>query len=206
MSGKGRTMVRALIILFFMVCGCVGFAQQSGQQATALVADDNSTQPLVICYSRTGKARMAATALKNQLGCEMADIVSKRQISVSTIMADQIFNRNDDQDQFSKDLKQYNPIIIVSPIWFTRLSSPARTFIKQQADLKGKDVYVFTTSGGPMQFKNEAIGDFARDQGLTVKGVFNLKGAMKKTQEDFDRDIKAILETNPIKAASGAAR
>jgi len=29
---------------------------------------------------------------------------------------------------------------------------------------------------------------------------------MKKTQEDFDRDIKAILETNPIKAAYGAAR
>jgi len=161
MNSKRRTMVSALIILFFMVCGCVGFAQQSRQQESAVITGDNSTQPLVICYSRTGKGRMAATALKNQLGCDMAEIVSKRQIGVPTIMADQIFNRNDDQEPFSKDLKQYNPVIIVAPIWFMRLSSPARTFIKQQADLKGKDVYIFTTSGGPMQSRNGAIKDFA---------------------------------------------
>lgn len=200
-----RSIARVFGILFFafplvsfMIGISPGFAQESIPQVTAVLTGDNTTKPLVIYYSRSGKNRLAATALKNQLGCEMAEIVSKRSISTGTIMLDQIFNRNDDQEPFSKDLKQYNPIIIMAPIWFTRLSSPARTFIKTQEALKGKDVYIFTTSGGPMSFKNGAIRDFATDYGLIVKGVYNLKGVMKKTQEDFDQEFKALLEKTAI--------
>jgi flavodoxin len=200
-----------LLLLAFMV-GCLivccrtSFAQEIKTTVAASTAStDTSTKPFVVYYSRTGKARMVATALKNQLGCEMGEIVSHSKKGVFTIMLDQLFNRDDCQEPFAANLKAYNPIIIVTPVWFMRLSSPARTFIKT-ADLKGKDAYIVTTSGGPMpESRKKAFNEFAAKHGLTVKGVVGLQIG-KKTQADFDKEIKGILENLPLKQESAKQR
>lgn len=197
-----RTNAALLFVVFLIACGCVSFAQSPATQ-TAVVASDNATHPLVVYYSRTGKARMVATVLKERLSCDMAPIVSKRDIGIGTITLDQMFNRDDAQEPFAHDLTRCNPVIIVAPIWFMKLSSPARTFIARQQGLRGRDLYIITTSGGPMEKKNEAIAKFATDQGLTVKGVFNISGAMRKTQEDFARDVAAIIEKAGLPARAG---
>jgi hypothetical protein len=50
-----------------------------------------------------------------------------------------------------------------------------RTFIKT-AGLKGKDVYIFTTSGEPMpESRKKAFGEFASEHGLNVKWVVGLQ-------------------------------
>ena len=159
---------------------------------------ENATMPFVVYYSRTGRAQMVATALKNQLGCEMGEIMSDSKKGVFTIMLDQLFNRNDCQQPFSKNLKVYNPIIIVSPIWFMRLSSPARTFIKN-TDMKGKDAFIFTTSGGPLpEGRKKAVKEFASEYGLNVKEVISLQIG-KKAQPDFDKEVQEILKTVSLK-------
>ncbi|MCX8044607.1 MAG: hypothetical protein N3B18_10865, partial [Desulfobacterota bacterium] len=71
-------------------------------------------------------------------------------------------------------------------------------------ELKGRDVYIITTSGGPMERKNEAIAAYAREKGLRVKGVFNISRVMKKTQEEIDRDVAAVLKTIPLQPAAAA--
>ena len=159
---------------------------------------EHATMPFVVYYSRTGRAQMVATALKNQLGCEMGEIMSDSKKGVFTIMLDQLFNRNDCQQPFSKNLKGYNPIIIVSPIWFMRLSSPARTFIKN-TDMKGKDAFIFTTSGGPLpEGRKKAVKEFASEYGLNVKEVISLQIG-KKAQPDFDKEVQEILKTVSLK-------
>jgi flavodoxin len=189
----------AFVFCFFGVCCGTGLSQEIKPTVTA--SADNSAKPFVVCYSRTGKARMVATALKNQLGCEMGEIVSHSKKGVFTIMLDQLFNRDDCQDPLSTNLKAYNPIVIVTPVWFMRLSSPARTFMKT-ADLKGKDVYIFTTSGGPLpEGRKKAFKEFASEQGLNVQGVIGLQIG-KKTQADFDKEVQEIVGKIPLKQGS----
>jgi hypothetical protein len=197
MMGKIKN-VHVLILSFLMLLlalSCATKVVQESKRAEPLLLNNN-TRPFVVCYSRTGKARMVATALKNQLNCEMGEILSNSKKGISTIMADQIFNRDDDQQPFPTNLKEYSPVVIVSPIWFMRLSSPARTFIKI-SDLKGKDVYVFTTSGGPLPGgRKKAIEKFGAKYDLNVKGVYSLQIG-KKTQADFDKEIQDILKKEP---------
>jgi hypothetical protein len=198
-AGSINILLLAFVCCFFGVCCGIGLSQEIKPTVTA--AADNSVKLFVVCYSRTEKARMVATALKNQLGCEMGEIVSHSKKGVFTIMLDQVFNRDDCQEPLSTNLKAYNPIIIVTPVWFMRLSSPARTFIKT-ADLKGKDAYIFTTSGGPMpESRKKAFGEFASEHGLNVKGVIGLQTG-KKTQADFDKEVQEIVGKMPLKQGS----
>lgn len=169
------------------------------------VAADNETKPLVVYYSWTGRARMVAHALKKQLTCEVAEIMPQQPIGIATIVLDQLFNRDNKPQPITHDLKRYNPVIIVSPIWFMKLSSPARTFIDTTPDLRGKNVYIITTSGGPMEERNQSIWDYAKEKGLKVRGVFNISGVMKKTQEDIDRDVASLLKKTRLQPATAAA-
>lgn len=199
MKCKNANVRYSLILLFLFVfsavCNSISIAEETPIQQP--VADLEDTKPFVVFYSRTGRAQMVATALKNQLGCEMEEIVSNIERGVFTIMLDQLFNRDDDQKPFEKDLRDYNPVFIVSPIWFMKLSSPARTFI-QKGLLKGKDVYIFTTSGGPLpEGRKEAVKKLASQYGLNVKGVISLQIG-KKAQADFDKEIQDILRKTPL--------
>ena len=45
------------------------------------------------------------------------------------------------------DVKEYDTIIISTPIWLQILALPAKVFI-ESADFKGKEVYAFITCGG----------------------------------------------------------
>jgi flavodoxin len=189
----------AFVYCFFCVYSGTGFSGEVN--ATVSAGADTNAKPFIAYYSRTGKARMVATALKNQLGCEMGEISSHSKKGVFTIMLDQLFNRDDCQDRFSEHLKAYNPIIIVTPVWFMRLSSPARTFIKT-ADIKGKDAYIFTTSGGPMpESRKKAFNEFASEHGLNVKGVIGLQIG-KKTPADFDKEVRELLGKMSLKQGS----
>jgi len=168
------------------------------QDALADARQDNATKPIVFYYSRQGHSEMIATALKNQLGCEMAKIASKKDRGMMTLMAEQAFNVSDEQDPPAQNLGQYNPIIIVSPIYFMRLSAPARTLIEKYIP-RGRQVYVFTTSGGPLAgFTGRSIRGLAEETGLVVKGVHGFQIGKKK-QADFDAEIEQFLSKTPIK-------
>lgn len=70
------------------------------------------------------------------------------------------------------------------------------------ADLKGKDVYIFTTSGGPLpKGRKKAYKEFASEQGLNVQGVIGLQIG-EKTQADFDKEVQEIVGKMPLKQPS----
>ena len=191
-------MKKAVLFLcgIFCVLACAGAS--ATRDAAAEAQQDNATKPIVLYYSRLGHAEMVATALKNQLGCEMVKIVSKKDRGMFTLMAEQSFNLSDDQDAPAKDLAAYNPIIIVSPIYFMRLSAPARTLIEKHIP-KGKRVYVFTTSGGPLAgFTGRGIRALAEESGLAVQGVNGFQIGKKK-QADFDTEIQRFLAKTAVK-------
>jgi flavodoxin len=191
-------MKRAALFLcsIFCVLACAG--APATRDAAAEAQQDNATKPIVLYYSRLGHAEMVAKALSNQLGCDMEKIASKKDRGMLTLMAEQTFNLSDDQDAPPKDPAGYNPIIVVSPIYFMRLSAPARTLIEKYIP-KGKRVYVFTTSGGPLAgFTGRSIKKLAEESGLIVQTVHGFQIG-KKTQGDFDAEIKTFLEKTPVR-------
>jgi flavodoxin len=180
----------------FCVLACAG--APATRDAAAEAQQDNATKPIVLYYTRLGHAEMVATALRNQLGCDMEKIASKKDRGMFTLMAEQTFNLSDDQDAPANGLAGYDPIIVVSPIYFMRLSAPARTLIEKYIP-KGKRVYVFTTSGGPLAgFTGRGIRALAEESGLVVESVHGFQIG-KKTQADFDTEIQQFLSKTPVK-------
>ena len=163
----------------------------------AVPQPEQSSRPLVVYYSRQGHAKMVATALKNHLHADIEEIRSEKKRGVFTIMLEQLFGLDDRQAAPEKDLSQYNPLIVVAPIYFMKLSAPARTFIDRSIPA-GKDLYVFTTSGGPLAgFTKNSIRSFVQKRSLNAKGVHGFQIG-KKTQADFDNETASFLARNPI--------
>jgi len=165
------------------------------------VPSSEGSKPIIVYYSRTGKTRIVANGLMDQLSCETAEIKSIEDRSgffgVLTCVLDQLLERDAQIEPLKKDVTVYNPIIIATPIWLGKLSSPARTFIKQSG-LNGKEVYIVLTYNGSLTEEKENI----LKEGLTSQGI-NLKELYKvvtkeKTDEEIKKDICTQLEKRSI--------
>jgi hypothetical protein len=116
-------------------------------------------------------------------------------------MGEQWFWGDDRQKPFEKNLQDFSPIIVVAPVYLMQLSAPGRFFIEEVIP-DGADVYVFTTSGGPLAgFTQKGIEELITDSGLIVKGVYGFQAG--KTQEEVDRLVCEFLKKHQITAAPG---
>ncbi len=169
--------------------------------ASAAGSDDQSApgakKPLVAYYSRTGNARMVAKALGKHLDAEVAEIPSEKGRGIFTIIGEQWFWGDDRQKPFEKKLQDYSPIIVVAPVYLMQLSAPGRFFIEEVIP-DGSEVYVFTTSGGPLAgFTKKGIEELVAESGLIAKGVYGFQAG--KTQEVFDTEVADFLKKTPVR-------
>jgi flavodoxin len=193
----------ALMLLALMALGSASAEAQpehaftgADTAAEEVQTDSGAKKPLVAYYSRTGNARMLATALGIHLGAEVEEILSEKDRGIFTIIGEQYFGGGDNQKPFEKNLKDYSPIIVVAPIYLMKLSAPGRFFIENVIP-EGSEVYVFTTSGGPLAGSTqEGITELVTDSGLVAKGVYGFQAG--KTQEEFDNETKNFLQETPL--------
>ena len=85
-----------------------------------------------------------------------------------------------------------------------KLSSPARTFLKNPA-LKGKDVYIFASFNGHWAEEKEAeqVKNLT-GSGIILKNIYRIVLG-KKTEEEIKKEVIAHLEKKPIPAQAAAA-
>jgi multimeric flavodoxin WrbA len=180
-------------VLFVMLAfGCAGADAQPEQAiikadgaAEAVQPGNVTKKPLVVYYSRTGNARMVANSLASHLEAEIAEIPSQKDRGIFTIMGEQWFWGGDKQKPLEKNLQDYSPIVVVAPIYLMQLSAPGRYFIEEVIP-EGSEVYVITTSGGPLAgFTQEGIEELVTESGHRVKGVYGFQAG--KTQEEYDK-------------------
>jgi flavodoxin len=161
----------------------------------------SNSNPLIVYYSRSGKTRIAVNGLTDKLSCETAEIKSIEDRSgffgILTCVLDQVLERDAQIEPFKKDVTGYNPIIIATPIWLGKLSSPARTFIKQSG-LKGKEVYIVLTYNGSLtEEKENALKEGVTSQGINLKELYKVI-TKEKTDEEIKKDISTQLEKRSI--------
>ena len=84
---------------------------------------------LIVYYSRTGSNRYLADNLAANLGADKAEIRPKGRSFFVQLMLTQMkfgFGLN----KFDFDLKQYEKVVLVGPIWTGQLIAPLRSFLK----------------------------------------------------------------------------
>lgn len=185
-------MITALLFLFLHSSGVAAKMANDGAETAG-----NGKGPLVIYYSRTGSTRWVAEELTRGLAAVCVEIQSKKDragvIGGFTCVLDQLLDRDDEQKKPAVDLSAYDPIIIASPIWIHRLSSPVRTFLKQ-ANLAGKAVYfVLTYHGHQTDADEKEMKTKIRSCGIDLKGIYKLN--TKNKDENHIRVAAVQLAT-----------
>lgn len=122
---------------------------------------DNKT--LIVYYSRTGKSSLISKTLQKELNAQILEIKDLEDRSGTLGYAgagfDAFFDRHTTIEPANADLSPYSNIIIVSPIWNWKLSTPIHTFIESNR-FDGKKLVMFTNGNNDIR-KYEQFDDSA---------------------------------------------
>ena len=199
-------MLSLMFVLLLTMTGRDTVSAQSAPPAAAVAV--HGSKPLIIYYSLTGKNKIIAEELKKQFSCDMGEIklASERSGIWGFVVSgyENIFDKDAELQPFTTDMASYNPIIICSPIWMQKISSPARTFLKNP-QLKGKEVYLFVTYAGRWGEDKEAeLVKNLTETGIVLKNIYRMVLG-KKTEEEIKKEVVNQLEKKPISIQAAAA-
>lgn len=108
---------------------------------------------LILYYSKSGHTRDLAAAIHKVIGGDMSELKSQRKYSSSygmTILQaglDKFRGRIPETEPLSFNLNDYDVIFLGCPTWYFTMAPAMQQFLSH-ADLKGKHVFTFSTSGG----------------------------------------------------------
>ncbi|XHH08235.1 MAG: flavodoxin family protein [Candidatus Bathyarchaeia archaeon] len=153
---------------------------------------------LVVYYSRTGKTRFVAETIASQLGAELEEIIDqkKRSGSLGWIMAGKDASRKSltEISPATKSPKDYDLIVIGTPIWAWSPTPAVRTYIKQN-NLSGKKVALFYTSDGDIRQAAQKTKELLQDA-TVVNDLWLVTPLAKK--EDTQKKITDWCKTLPL--------
>lgn len=108
---------------------------------------------LVVYYSLEGNTRWAAEQIAGKIGADTLRLVPK------TAYPDKGFKKflfggksavmkeTPELEPYKVDIKQYERIVLATPVWAGTLAPPLRTFIREE-DLSGKELALVASSMG----------------------------------------------------------
>jgi len=106
---------------------------------------------LVTFYSRTGTTKKVAERIADTLGCEIEEILDTKNrggilgfLASGREASSKLLTK---LKPIKKDPSSYDLVVIGTPIWAGRLSSPIRTYLSENKG-KFKKVAFFYTQGG----------------------------------------------------------
>lgn len=109
-----------------------------------------SMKVLVVYYSRTGNTGLVAEAIAESLNSNVEEIKDKRDrtgaIGYLRSGYEALFKKLTEIQPINKNPEEYDLVIIGSPVWAGRLSSPVRTYMTEQSR-KIKNTAFFATCG-----------------------------------------------------------
>ena len=108
---------------------------------------------LIVYYSYTGNTKKIANAIKNNLNCDILEVTPKIPFSndydevIAEYQNNSIEDKSIEINDIGIDLKEYDKIIIGSPVWWYTICPVITSFLKKY-DLSGKKIYPFATNAG----------------------------------------------------------
>lgn len=173
-----------------------------------------STQrTLVVCYSRTGTTRKVADAIARALDnaeCEqLQDTVNRAGLGGYLRSAmDGIFGRRTVLTGTRRDPRAYDLVVVGTPVWFGALSSPARTYLEENAG-RFPAVAFFLTHGGTG--RDKVFAQMQRASGarplalLSVRAADAARGAFGPGVATFVKELDHTHAAAPPTPGTNAA-
>jgi len=162
---------------------------------------------LVIYYSRTGKTKLISETLKKHLNADLLEIkdIKDREGTWGYLTAafDAIFNRHTPIEPEKIDFSSYQSIVVASPVWNWKISTPIHTFFDANR-FDGKKVVLITNAnihimkyeqyGDDASFVKRFFKDYIRGKKKTARSVFMSGGEYVghyhiETKERTDEEI-----------------
>jgi len=127
------------------------------------LADKQDKKILIVYYSRTGKTKLICETLQKNLDAAAFEVKDKEDRSGTLgflgAAYDVILDRHTTIEPGKIDLSPYSHIIIASPVWNWKLSTPIHTLLETH-NFTGKKVFLVTTANIDIK-KYEAFGNEA---------------------------------------------
>ena len=208
LNRKLRLVLTLLVFLMSWFYSPLFYQAQVSAETVQATPTPQQGKPLIVYFTLTGHNKIISEELQKQLNAPVAELklVSERSGIWGFIVSgyENFFDKDAELQPFTTDLAPHNPIIICSPVWMGKLSSPARTFLKNPA-LKGKDVYIFASFNGHWAEEKEAeqVKNLT-GSGIILKNIYRIVLG-KKTEEEIKKEVIAHLEKKPIPAQAAAA-
>ena len=208
LNRKPRLVLTLLVFLMSWFYSPLFYQAPVSAETVQATPTPQQGKPLIVYFTLTGHNKIISEELQKQLNAPVAELklVSERSGIWGFIVSgyENFFDKDAELQPFTTDLAPHNPIIICSPVWMGKLSSPARTFLKNPA-LKGKDVYIFASFNGHWAEEKEAeqVKNLT-GSGIILKNIYRIVLG-KKTEEEIKKEVIAQLEKKPIPAQAAAA-
>ena len=141
-----------------IVMGIIIAAMALGIPAAAVFAGNSKTDKgrtmskkiLVVFYSRTGNTKKIGEAIAKGLNCDTEQIMDvKSRMGVSGFLRSGIEAEKERLvliKDTKKDPSAYDMVIIGSPVWASKMSSPVRTYITKNKDRFKRVAFFITCS------------------------------------------------------------
>lgn len=109
------------------------------------------TRTLVVFYSRTGTTELAARAIREELGCAIEAIHDRKNrggiVGYFRSSFDAMFHRPATIHAMSSNAKDYDLVLVGTPIWNASVSAPVRTFLSENRGRIRKVAFFCTHRG-----------------------------------------------------------
>ena len=148
----------------------------------------------VVYYSRTGNNRTIAEQIANALSADIDEIIDKknRQGKLNWLLAGRDSRSGKlTEIEYQKNPRDYDTVIIGSPIWAWNPIPPLRTYL-QQVDLSGKRVafFICSKSDAYLTIFPQLVEMTPGSDHISNFGI--LEGRFKN--EDYRLDLEAFIE------------
>lgn len=106
---------------------------------------------LIIYYSFSGNNHHLANILHERLHCDIVEIKETSKRTNFSILLDLLFARSSKIQKNEIDLRRYDSLIFIAPIWAGKIATPLKTFLKQESENIRNYSFISLCSGVPEQ-------------------------------------------------------
>lgn len=145
---------------------------------------------LIAYYSRSGKNKKLAEEVQKKLNCDIEEIIDTK--NRKGILGIIVGGMNSGSKKFTKiesfksNPKNYEQVIIISPVWVGIFAPATRTYISVNKD-KIKELSIISVSGSG-KGNTKAIPDLEKILGKKISNYFLL------SEKEFEGDYKTDLD------------
>jgi flavodoxin len=155
---------------------------------------------LVVYYSRTGNAKFVAEKVASELKADTEQVVDLKNrrgwFAFLTAGYDATRNKETKIEKTQKLPKDYDLIVVGTPVWNSRLTPAIRTYLKEN-DLSEKKVAIFSTNEGRGNEKTLVM-----IRSLIPRGnIIGELGVSKALENQADMESKISAWCNNLKSA-----